>query len=221
MSRTWSCGANCRRASSATCSRCSRKEAYNDIKAQLLCIVLYMCCAVALIVRPKMFLDRAYVYNMVLGVNRGIEQQSFAMLWLASYQFMLRVPSEAVPMMRGGDAVQGHSVLFLESDNCVVLRLKSRKNRPQGATIKRFCSCKQDSAEAHPLCCVHSLWHGFFAHLQPGEQPWAGLAPGAVNTHLRRTLTRLEVQFGQHFHLACSHFACGSSGERPTSIWFS
>ena len=29
-----------------------------------------------------------------------------------------------------------------------------------------------------------------------GEQPWAGLAPGAVNTQLRRTLTRLEVQFG-------------------------
>ena len=48
---------------------------------------------------------------------------------------------------------------------------------------------------------MHSLWHGFFAHLQPGEQPWAGLAPGAVNTHLRRTLTRLEVQFGQYFHL--------------------
>ena len=187
------------------------------------CFVLCYTCVVLLhlLVRPKMFLDRAYVYNMVLGVNRGIEQQSFAMLWLASYQFMLRVPSEAVPMMRGGEAVQGHSVLTLESDNCVVLRLKSRKNRPQGATIKRFCSCKQDSAEAHPLCCVHSLWHGFFAHLQPGEQPWAGLAPGAVNTHLRRTLTRLEVQFGLYFHFACSHIACGSSGERPTSLWVS
>ena len=62
------------------------------------------------------------------------------MLWLAAYVFMLRVPSEALPMMKGGDGVSGHSALRLESSSCVVLHLKSRKNRPQ--------------VRAHsPLCC--------------------------------------------------------------------
>ena len=39
---------------------------------------------------------------MVDGVRKGLESKSFAMLWLAAYVFMLRVPSEALPMMRGG-----------------------------------------------------------------------------------------------------------------------
>ena len=96
-------------------------------------------------------------------------------------------------MMRGGTEVHGHSVLLKEGENCVTLRLKSRKNRPHGAVIKRYCSCGSNAAQAHPMCPVHSLWDSFFADLQPGAQPWARLSPAAVNAHLRRTLTRLEA----------------------------
>ena len=78
-------------------------------------------------------------------------------------------------MMRGGTEVHGHSVLLKEGENCVTLRLKSRKNRPHGAVIKRYCSCGNNAAQAHPMCPVHSLWDSFFADLQPGAQPWARL----------------------------------------------
>ena len=62
--------------------------------------------------RPKHFIDRractqhadprlrvcclrTFVSNMVLSVQRGLEDTTFAMLWLISYTFLLRLPSEA------------------------------------------------------------------------------------------------------------------------------
>ena len=61
--------------------------------------------------RPKHFIDRCtctqhadpclhvgcvrtFVTNMVLSVQRGLEDTTFAMLWLISYTFLLRFPSE-------------------------------------------------------------------------------------------------------------------------------
>ena len=105
-------------------------------------------------------------------------------------------------MTRGSDAVCGHSVigqvgrsvLTLESANCLVLRLRSRKNRQSGASIRRFCICKEkDGLQGHPLCPVHALWHQFFAPMEPGEQPWSNISPSTVNVHLRATLKRLGV----------------------------
>ena len=40
-------------------------------------------------------LGRTVVVNMVLAVQRGLEDQAFAMLWLVSYLYLLRLPSEA------------------------------------------------------------------------------------------------------------------------------
>ena len=37
---------------------------------------------------------RTYVSNMVLAVQRQLEDKQYAMLWLAAYIFLLRVPSE-------------------------------------------------------------------------------------------------------------------------------
>ena len=54
--------------------------------------------------RPRMFIQRQTVLNMVLAVGRGLEEQRYAMLWLAAYTFLLRVPSEGFPMCCGGGA---------------------------------------------------------------------------------------------------------------------
>lgn len=65
-----------------------------------------------------MFIQGNMVLNMILAVERGIETKGMAMLWLASYTFLLRVPSEALPMVKGdavlADAACEQSVLFLE-----------------------------------------------------------------------------------------------------------
>ena len=63
-----------------------------------------------------MFLQRTHVRNLIAAVANGHETERFAMLWLAAYVFLLRVPSEALPMMRGEscELTDGHAVLFLE-----------------------------------------------------------------------------------------------------------
>ena len=44
--------------------------------------------------RPKMFIERTFLSNMVRAVNTGHEETKFAMLWVVTYSFLLRMPSE-------------------------------------------------------------------------------------------------------------------------------
>ena len=44
--------------------------------------------------RPKMFIDRVMVSNMMKAVRRELEDLLYAMPWLFSYSFLLRLPSE-------------------------------------------------------------------------------------------------------------------------------
>lgn len=60
------------------------------------------------------------VFNLVISTL----DKNLAMLWLVSYTFLLRVPSEALPMAKGdADAAAAgtqQSVLFLENGvSCV------------------------------------------------------------------------------------------------------
>ena len=70
-----------------------------------------------------MFIQGNMVLNMVLAVDKGLESKSMAMLWLVFYTFLLRVPSEALPMVKGdavlADASCEQSVLFLENEVCL------------------------------------------------------------------------------------------------------
>ena len=63
-----------------------------------------------------MFLQRSHVRNLLAAVVTGYETEQFAMLWLMAYVFLLRVPSEALPVERGeaGVSSDGQAVLFLE-----------------------------------------------------------------------------------------------------------
>ncbi len=45
--------------------------------------------------KERRFIDKACVTNMVLAVQKAKEDMGFAMLWLISYSFLLRLPSEA------------------------------------------------------------------------------------------------------------------------------
>jgi hypothetical protein len=49
--------------------------------------------------RPRHFICRSVVHNMVLGVDKQLEEMRFAMLWLIAYLFLLRVPSEVVHLL--------------------------------------------------------------------------------------------------------------------------
>jgi len=152
--------------------------------------------------RPRLFLQRPVVMNLIRAVDREIGSRSLAMLWLAAYAFLLRVPSEGLPIKKGREDVppgpDDHSVIWLAQNGDVVLWLRSRKNRPQGSSLRRSCCC----AACSLMCPVHTLWHGFFAKLGDGAQPWGDLTAAAARKDLRSSLAALRMsspnEFGTH-----------------------
>jgi hypothetical protein len=72
----------------------------------------------------------------------------FAMLFLISYAFLLRMPSEAIPVC----ARAGERCLKLEG-GFLVLHLSRRKNKPEGSRLVRGCWCK----ESKTTCPLHVL----------------------------------------------------------------
>ena len=163
-------------------------------------------------------LGRTVVVNMVLAVQRGLEDQAFAMLWLVSYLYLLRLPSEAglcctvglvclcgcsimqaLPMckMRPDNpvAAQEQTIIWMEDDT-VCLRMLRRKNRQKGSGIlKRKCSCRGGVNS----CPVHMLWMKFFAELPEGAHPWAPVTPDVARKRLRQILVSLRVPNAQAY----------------------
>ena len=163
---------------------------------------------------------RTMVVNMVWAVDKGKEDLTLAMLWLASYLFLLRVPSEvagfalrrpslsvacvvqALPMCKCQPsselAASKQTIIWRQQDE-VCIRIRRRKNRPQGSgVIKRICT----RAGSKRTCPVHALWDGFFQHLPDGTAPWELLSASYVRLRLKRILEQLGIpgaaKFGTH-----------------------
>ena len=138
-----------------------------------------------------MFIQRTMVSNIIRSVDRGFLTADMAMLWLTAYVFLLRVPSEALPVTKGTDEDRGNqATIFLDEESCVCIRLRRRKNRPGGSLIRRRCTC----AACPGICPVHVLWHKFVAQLPLGAQPWMNVSAGAARTRLRAVLAQLQVR---------------------------
>ena len=141
--------------------------------------------------RPRMFIQRTMVGALADMAANGTAEASDAMLWLFAYTFMLRVPSEALPAVRGevGFLVGNEQAVIWLEDSTLVLRLLRRKNKPHGSVLKRGCTC-----ESQPrICPVHVLWQGFLHGLPVGSKPWSGHASASANEALRESLSMLDV----------------------------
>ena len=66
------------------------------------------------------------------------EYRRHALLYLLTYAFLLRLPSEALPAVAGGEGVEGQAVLACQEEK-LTLPLKRRKNKPQGSCLTRGC----------------------------------------------------------------------------------
>ena len=147
-----------------------------------------------------MFIQRTIMRNMVISVERELETMEYARLWLVAYTFLLRVPSEALPITRGdvNTLMVGQAVIYLENEKTLALRLKCRKNKPRGGILRRGCICTADSR----TCPVHTLWHKFLEPMEIGTQPWGSISASTARNHLRETLERLAVpnagSYGTH-----------------------
>ena len=120
--------------------------------------------------------------------------EASCMLYRMAYTFLLRVPSEGLPVMAAGAEALGrplapgqHSALVPLEDR-LVLVLARRKNRPHGSSLVRECTC----AAARKLCPVHRLG-AWLQRCRPGARPFAHISPGWATAELRRRLRALRV----------------------------
>jgi hypothetical protein len=100
-----------------------------------------------------MWIDIELIERMIQWGKETRKYNRHILLYALTYTFMLRLPSEALPMILSeSNAGDDQSVLSCGEDQ-IVLRLKRRKNRPFGGTMARTCWCAQSPS----TCPVHVL----------------------------------------------------------------
>ena len=125
-------------------------------------------------------------------VDLGAKEQrmhTHSMLFLVTYVFLLRLPSEALPLRAG----TGEHRITVEGD-CVVVSLPRRKNRNAPCKLVRGCWCK-----SHPkLCPRHVVGEWAMSH-QGGSGLFGGITGSSALACLREMLGVLGVERSHEF----------------------
>jgi hypothetical protein len=141
--------------------------------------------------RERKFLQKQIVVDLMRLALQDSDHEA-AMMYLAAYSFLLRVPSECLLMTAGGEPLRqlpdGRHSSFATGPTEVTLRLAKKKNKLHGSVISRGCSCEADAR----LCPVHVLGK-WMAGRPPGEQPFRAMSPAWALGELRRRLGVLRV----------------------------
>jgi len=103
--------------------------------------------------------------------------------------FLLRLPSEALPVVASGaeGQVVSQAVITLAGDE-LVLVLQRRKNKPNGSRLVRKCWCKQ----CKRTCPIHVLGK-FVQTCADGSQLFSGITAADALIALRHMLKSLGV----------------------------
>jgi len=126
-----------------------------------------------------------------------------AMLYCMAYAFLLRVPSEGLPVsigaLEGDRSAEGRprAALFRQGD-AIVLELSRRKNRPFGSTLKRECWCSR----CEDTCPVHQL-SKWIADKSLRSLPFESFTSSGVNVVLRHWLRSLGVENANEYSSKC------------------
>ena len=112
--------------------------------------------------RVKFLLQQAYVAGLVSYFDAiGLGMVSLAVL--LKWEFLLRVQSEGLCFIKGdaSDATslpKGRDIwLWLDSKGILCLRLRRRKNRPEGSLLMRYCTCSIVGTRLCVKCRVASM----------------------------------------------------------------
>ena len=139
-------------------------------------------------------IHRGTVEDMLDWSSRDESNKAFrlnALLYLLAYTFLLRVPSEALPMVVGrlGQPCEAKSILYLGEDDTLVLELKSRKNKPQGSKLIRRCCCSR-----HPKSCALHLIKPLLESAETGTAMFKLISPDDAVKKLRQLLSAVGVR---------------------------
>ena len=151
--------------------------------------------------RERMFIHWNRVEEMLALSESRPELRVCALLCLFCYAFLLRMPSEALPAVSGGDGAAGAQSYLASGSNSVVsvdgeslvLRLQKRKNKPQvlvpflsrllfvcslpaqGSKLARKCTCVKA-----PSSYVYHLIGQLVKDTPAGDRLFGDLRPGGV-----------------------------------------
>lgn len=125
-----------------------------------------------------------------------------SLLFLFAYAFLLRLPSEALPVVVGKGA--GPAYLYLEGGT-LVLDLARRKNKPRGSRLIRTCWCSESKVRVlgwssyvakdvlyQETCPVHVIGP-LITELGQGAAPFGGISAACALGILRLLLQKIGV----------------------------
>ena len=130
--------------------------------------------------REPRFVRLAMIQDMMPILLQRPEEKTMLMLILAAYIFLLRVPSEALPMAVHSQPDGCVTPVVTVGADVIKLRLPKRKNRLTPSTMVRKCWCQK----CRITCPVHILGE-YVRALPAGVQPFGGITPHAARVNLR------------------------------------
>ena len=131
-----------------------------------------------------------------------VQRPDVSVFCLVAWEFLLRVQSEAVPLCTGSPSYLNglppdtHSGVWVDNDGTLCLKLARRKNRPNGSTLRRPCTC---GTRGRQLCVVHRT-QAWLASRQVAQPLWS-FTPDTALKALRRMLTLSGVPVADQFTL--------------------
>ena len=130
-----------------------------------------------------MWIRRATLEKIVKWCDERPSFRAYGMLYLAAYAFLLRLPSEALPMRSECPETCDGQALLKKDGEKLVLKLGRRKNRPLGSQLVRGCWCQESAT----TCPVHRLGT-YLQEVPAGGSLFAGITAAKALGKLRDIL---------------------------------
>ena len=124
-----------------------------------------------------------------------------------SYLFALRVPSEAMRLVRA--FADGRMAEFAPQEDKALAGARSfkgtevsaikfpvRKNIRNGCILMMPCLCEEEMVTANALCPAHMAWPSIRDRVAAGDPLFPSMAANSFNRHLKGTMTATGVPQG-------------------------
>ena len=150
--------------------------------------------------KVKFLLADDCVHLLLLYLQATAPGDLTRLLLLLGWEFLMRMQSEAFPLESGRAEefsqlpVGRHSAVFVDNANCLCIRWRRRKHRPEGSLLKRPCRChfKGVGLTGEAACATHTyLEFQQRCGWVTGTPMFPDLSPAKTLLRVKRLLTMM------------------------------
>ena len=138
----------------------------------------------------------------------------FARLCYVTYLFMLRLPSESLPLTRAladgrllsTDPSSTPATIGLrefQGEQRLVIKLNKRKNTKNTFIATRPCFCGENALLPRHNCPIHRFWKAVLANTEPGGKLFPTFEGGDFSRVLRKVLLKLNIADSERYSSHC------------------